>query len=139
MRSSNRTNEKGRLQRPLGAHPRRRRSTLINIQETSPHHYSRPDSDSRSDPSSDELEKEQRVNTRVRPLAAHHSRRHRTMESRMQVSPSSAGRPTGEITKNNDDIIITENSKLRSQEPVPASGQKCEPLPPCQRKLAWTH
>ena len=151
VRSSNGTNEKGRVQRPLGAHPRRRRSTLINIQETSPQHYSRPDSDARSDVSSDErsLEKEQQGVEHVheRPLAAHHSRRRSTMVSRLQNSLkrniiTPAG-PTCVVTNNNVDRAIAndmENLKPeqgRLQEPAP--GQKCESLPPYQRKLAWMH
>lgn len=144
MRNSKRTNEKGRLQHPLGAHPRRRRSTLINIQEKSPQHYSRPDSDSRSDMSSDELEKEHKlendvVHTRVRPLAAHHSRRRVSMASRLQNSLTSAG-PTCAVANNNVDRDMEDNMKPkqgRVQEPT--QGQSREHLPPCQRKLAWTH
>ena len=154
VRSLNRRNEKGRQQRPLGAHPRRRRSTLINIQETSPQHYSRPDSDvldSRTDVSSDErsLEKEQQGVEHVyeRPLAAHHSRRCSTLGSRLQNSLKrnviTLAGPTCAATNNNADKAIaddkiTENLKPKqgkSQEPAP--GQKYESLLPHQRKLAW--
>ena len=149
VRSSNRRDENGRQQRPLGAHPRRRHSTLINnIQETSPQHYSRPDSDSRSDVSSDKLslEKEQGVeHVHERPLAAHHNCRHSTMGSWLQNSLkrnviTPAAGPTCAATNNNIDRAIADMKKLKpkqgkSQEPAP--GQKCESSPPHQRKLAW--
>ena len=136
VRSSNGTNENGRQQRPLGAHPRRRRSTLINIQETSPQHYSRPDSDSRSDVSSDKLslEKEQGVeHVHERPLAAHHNCRHSTMGSWLQNSLKrnviTPAEPTGAATNNNIDRAIADMENLKpeqgkSQETVPGPPSK---------------
>lgn len=75
-------NKKEPLQRPLGAHHRRKRSTLVNVQEHSPEqYYSRPaaaDSDSDVSVSGDEEEHCQRVKYYAqvrRPLAAHYKRR----------------------------------------------------------------
>lgn len=75
-------NKKEPLQRPLGAHHRRRRSTLVNVQEQSPEqYYSRPaaaDFDSDGSVNGDEDEHEQRMKYHAqvrRPLAAHYKRR----------------------------------------------------------------
>ncbi len=146
MRNSNRTNEKGRPQRPLGAHPRRRRSTLLSIQEVSPQHYTRPESDSRSDVHCiDELEREeQQVNAWARPLAAHHSRRRIAVMGRLQSAVAPAAEPTSCTIPNGDvdrDNTIMEKKlkpkQGRSQEL--ASRQNCESLPPRRKKLAWTN
>jgi hypothetical protein len=143
MRNSNRTNERGRPQRPLGAHPRRRRSTLLSIQEVSPQHYTRPESDSRSDVRCvDELEREeQQVNAWARPLAAHHSRRRIAMMGRLQRSVAPAAEPTS-CTVPNGDVNRDSMEKLKPKQGRSQglmSGQTCESLPPRRKKLAWTN
>ena len=138
MRGSNRSNEKGTPQRPLGAHPRRRRSTLISVQEVSPHHYTRPESELRSDMSSVEPEQEQRVNSRVRPLAAHHSRRRFAFMNRLQSSVAPA-EPTCTVPNSKVDRDTEKLNQKQGKSQELASGQECEPLPPRRKKMAWTN
>ena len=147
------------LQRPLGAHHNRRRSTLVNVQEKFPKdYYSRgahPDSD--SDMNSDE--DEQRVERpRVRrPLAAHYKRRRSAiMENVQQKSPEhycvKGGLPKDMNSDIGDEQRMRQDSRAmhhkHSSNQLKAQGKvtetdksqedhECPSVKPL--KLAWMH